>query len=414
MRLIQRLFISKKSSAALITEEKKYLAQNYKPLDVVLTHGKGTRLVDSEGNSYLDFLSAYGAVNAGHSHKRIVNAMVKQLKTLDVPSRAFYNDKLGQFAKELCKMTGMDKMLPMNTGAEAVETAVKAARRWGYRVKKIKKDKAKILVSSGNFHGRTTTIVGFSSDAAYKKDFGPFDGGFEIVPYGDLQALERALKDKNVCAYITEPMQGEAGIILPPKGWLKKVQTLCKKYNVLLILDEVQSGMGRTGKDFAFQHEIKKPDGLILGKALGGGIYPVSAFLARADVMDVFEPGSHGSTFGGNPIGCAIGLEVLAVMRDEKLSQKSAKLGAYLLQKLQAIKSPIISDVRGAGLWVGVDINPKFHRARTVCEHLKKRGLLCKETHETVVRFAPPLTVRKREIDWAVKQFAAVIKDLEK
>ena len=392
-----------------ITREKKYLAYNYHPLPVVLNRAEGCWVWDVEGNKYLDFLSAYSAMSAGHLNERIQKALTTQLGTLGVPSRAFYTDKLGAFAEKLCALTGMEKMLPMNTGAEAVETAVKAARRWGYRHKNIPNDQAKILVSSGNFHGRTTTIVGFSSDEEYKKDFGPFDGGFEIAPYGDLEALEKAVQDPNVCAYLTEPMQGEAGIVMPPKGWLKKVQEICKANNVLLILDEIQSGLGRTGKDFAFQHEIDKPDGLILGKALGGGVYPVSAFLSSAEVMDVFEPGSHGSTFGGNPIACAIGMEALDIMEDEKLTEKSALLGEYLQDALKAINSKYVREVRGAGLWIGVDIDPEKISAREICEQLQGKGILCKETHETIVRFAPPLTISGDEIDWAIGHIRAVL-----
>ncbi len=391
-----------------IDREKKYLAYNYHPLPVVLQRAEGCWVWDVDGNKYLDFLSAYSAMSAGHLNVRIQEALVKQLGTLGVPSRAFYTDKLGEFAERLCSLTGLEKMLPMNTGAEAVETAIKAARRWGYRHKNIPKDQAKILVSSGNFHGRTTTIVGFSSDEEYKADFGPFDGGFDIVPYGNLEALERAMTP-DVCAYITEPVQGEAGIVMPPKGWLKKVQEICKKHNVLFILDEIQSGLGRTGKDFAFQHEIDAPDGLILGKALGGGVYPVSAFLASAEIMDVFEPGSHGSTFGGNPIACAIGLEALDIMKDEKLTERSAELGEYIKDELRKINSPYVREVRGAGLWIGVDIDPAQISAREICEQLQGKGILCKETHETIVRFAPPLTITKDEIDWALERVRSVL-----
>ncbi|MEC9235087.1 MAG: ornithine--oxo-acid transaminase, partial [Pseudomonadota bacterium] len=378
-----------------------------------LNKAEGVWLWDVEGNKYLDFLSAYSAVSAGHVNPRLKKALIDQLETLDVPSRAFYTDKLGLFAEKLCKVTGMDKMLPMNTGAEAVETAIKAARRWGYTKKNIPADQAKILVSSGNFHGRTTTIVGFSSDDEYKENFGPFDGGFDIVPFGDLDAFEKAASNPNVCAYITEPMQGEAGIVIPPKGWLKSIQEICKKHNVLLICDEIQSGIGRTGKDFAFQHEIDKPDGLILGKALGGGVYPVSAFLARADVMDVFNPGSHGSTFGGNPIAAAIGIEALNILEEEKLAERSAELGAYTMDKIREMNSPLVQDLRGAGLWIGIDIDPTRASARAVCEELKLRGLLCKETHETVVRLAPPLTITKDDIDWALSQIQNVFKLME-
>ena len=396
-----------------IDREEKYLAYNYHPLPVVLNKAEGVWVWDVEGNKYLDFLSAYSAVSAGHVNARLKKALVDQLETLDVPSRAFYTDRLGLFAEKLCKVTGMDKMLPMNTGAEAVETAIKAARRWGYTKKNIPSNQAKILVSSGNFHGRTTTVVGFSSDEEYKENFGPFDGGFEIVPFGDLEAFEKAASNPNVCAYITEPMQGEAGIIIPPKGWLSEIQKICKKHNVLLICDEIQSGMSRTGKDFAFQHEIDKPDGLILGKALGGGIYPVSAFLARDDVMEVFNPGSHGSTFGGNPLAAAIGIEALDIMADEKLSERSAELGAYTMEKLAEIDTPLITDIRGAGLWIGIDFDPKLACARTICEELKLRGLLCKETHETVVRLAPPLVIEKADIDWALGHIREVITLME-
>ncbi len=395
-----------------IDRENKFLAHNYHPLPVVLTKADGIWVWDADGNKYLDFLSAYSAVSAGHLNPRIKKALTDQLDKMDVPSRAFYTDILGEFAQKLCQLTGMDAMLPMNTGAEAVETAIKAARRWGYEVKGIPANKAKILVSEGNFHGRTTTIVGFSSDPEYSRNFGPFDGGFEIVPFGDIEALEKAITPET-CAFLTEPIQGEGGIIMPPKGWLKQVQELCKKNNVLFILDEIQSGIGRTGKNFAFQHEIDKPDGLLLGKALGGGIYPVSAFLARKDVMDVFDPGSHGSTFGGNPIAAAIGLEALRILEDEVLADKSDALGSYLKQQLEAINSGLITEVRGAGLWIGMDIDPAKATARSVCEKLQEKGLLCKETHETVVRFAPPLTITKDEIDWAIEQVRSVLSEID-
>lgn len=395
----------------LIAKEQKYLANNYCPLPVVLTKGEGVWVWDNEDNKYLDFLSAYSAVSAGHLNKRIKKALIDQMDEMDVPSRAFYTDKLGTFAETLCRITGMDKMLPMNTGAEAVETAIKAARRWGYQVKGIAKDQAKIIVCNGNFHGRTTTIVGFSSDEEYREDFGPFDGGFDLIPFGDAGALEAAITE-NTCAFIVEPIQGESGIIIPPKGWLTEVQAICKKHNVLLILDEIQSGIGRTGKNFAFQHEIDKPDGLLLGKALGGGIYPVSAFMARKDVMDVFDPGSHGSTFGGNPIAVAIGIEALAILEDEDLAGRSLELGNYLKDQLAAIGSSIITEIRGAGLWVGVDIDPAKVSAREVCERLQQKGILCKETHETIVRFAPPLTITKEDIDWAVERIGAVLEEV--
>lgn len=395
-------------SASIIAQENRYLAHNYKPLPVVLARGEGVWVWDVEGRKYLDCLSAYSALSAGHLHPRIRQAAIGQLSRMDVPCRAFYSDQLGPFAEALCSLTGMDMMLPMNTGAEAVETAIKAARRWGYRVKGIPADKARIIVADGNFHGRTTTIVGFSSEVDYRKDFGPFADGFDRVAYGDPAAVEAAITP-HTCAVLFEPMQGEAGIIIPPRGWLSAVQAICRKNNVLLILDEIQTGLGRTGRDFAFQHEIDKPDALILGKALGGGIYPVSAFLARRDVMELFEPGSHGSTFGGNPVGCAIGIEALKLLRDEKLSERSAELGAYLKDQLIAFNAPMVTEVRGAGLWIGIEIDPAFKTARAICESLQQRGVLCKETHHTVVRLAPPLTITRDEIDWVLDQLRPVL-----
>lgn len=394
-----------------ISREKKHLATNYKPLPVVLSRAEGVWMWDVEGNKYLDFLSAYSAVSGGHNNKRIIQAMNDQLKKIDVPSRAFYTDILGEYAEKLCAFTGMDKMLPMNTGAEAVETAIKAARRWGYRSKKIAPDKARIIVCDGNFHGRTTTIISFSSDDDYKTDFGPLTPGFDLIPYGDIHALENAITP-DTCAFFIEPIQAEVGIRVPTKGYLKAAQDICKKHNVLFILDEIQTGMARTGKPFCFQHEIDKPDGLTLGKALGGGIYPVSAFLARADVMDVFNPGSHGSTFGGNPVAAAIGLEAIKQIIDEDFAGRSAELGEYLKNKLSAIQSPLIKEVRGMGLLVGLEIDPAYATARAVCEALMKRGMLCKETHDVVVRLAPPLIISKSEIDWAVEQVEIVLKEL--
>ena len=396
---------------SFIAREKTYLAHNYKPLPVVLTRGEGVWVWDVDGNRYLDFLSAYSAVSGGHHNTRIIKALNDQLNKIDVPSRAFYTDVLGLYAEKLCRFTGMDKMLPMNTGAEAVETAIKAARRWGYKVKNIPADKARIIVCDGNFHGRTTTIISFSSDADYRDGFGPLTTGFDIIPFGDVAALENAITPET-CAFLVEPIQAEVGIKVPPKGWLAAAQDVCRKHNVLLILDEIQTGMARTGANFCFQHEIDKPDGLTLGKALGGGIYPVSAFLARADVMDVFNPGSHGSTFGGNPIAAAIGLEAITQMEDEKFAEKSSVLGAYLKDQLAAIQSPLIKEVRGMGLLVGLEIDPNYAKARSVCEALMQKGMLCKETHETVVRFAPPLIISKEEIDWAVEQVAAVLKEM--
>lgn len=396
-----------------IDRENKYLAHIYKSLPVVLSRSEGVWMWDVEGNKYLDFLSAYSAVSFGHLNQRIKKALTDQLDKMDVPARAFHTDKLGEFAEKLCQMTGLDMIQPMNTGAEAVETAIKAARRWGYQVKGIPDGKARIIVCQNNFHGRTTTIISFSSDAEYKRGFGPYDGGFDIIPYGDAAALEKTITP-NTCAFLVEPIQGEGGVLMPPKGWLKQVQDICKKNNVLLILDEIQTGMGRTGKDFAFQYEIDKPDGLTLGKALGGGIYPVSAFLARRDVMEVFDPGSHGSTFGGNPIAAALGLEALKILDEEKLSARATEIGDYLMTKLKALNSPFIKEVRGKGLMIGMEIPADKATAREVCERLLKKGVLSKETHHTVVRFAPPLTIEKKDLDWAVERVTEVLRDMER
>lgn len=399
------------SSADLMSREATYVASNYKPLPVVLTHADGVWVWDAEGKKYLDFLSAYSAVSGGHKNRRIIKAMLDQIERLDVPARAFYTDRLGEYAELVCRFTGMHRVLPMNTGAEAIETAIKAARRWGVRVKGIPSGQARIIACEGNFHGRTSTIVGFSSDADYKADFGPFCGGFDLIPFGDPAALEAAITPQT-CAFLTEPIQAEVGIRVPPKGWLREVQAICRRHNVLLILDEIQTGMARTGRDFCFQHEIDPPDGLTLGKALGGGIYPVSAFLARKDVMDVFNPGSHGSTFGGNPIAAAIAIEAIRQIQDEHFAERSAELGEDLKNKLSAIQSPLITDVRGLGLLIGLEIDPAQAKARSVCEALMKRGMLCKETHETVVRFAPPLTIEREQIDWAVAQVADVLQEM--
>lgn len=398
--------------ASAMNIEQTYCAHNYLPLPVVLTRGEGVWLWDENGKKYLDMMSAYSAVSHGHTHPRILKALTEQASKLCIASRAFYSDKLGAFLEKLCHMSGMDMALPMNTGAEGVETAIKATRLWGYKVKGIAENKAEIIVALNNFHGRTTTITGFSSEAAYKEGFGPFTPGFVQVPFGDAAALEKAITP-NTCAFIVEPMQGEAGIIIPPKGWLKEVQAICKKHNVLLILDEIQCGLGRTGKLFAFQHEIDQPDGLILGKALGGGMMAVSAFLAKKEVLGLFKPGTHGSTFGGNPLAAAVGLEALKVMEDERLTERSAELGEYMMQKLSGLKSGLTSDVRGKGLWIGLEINPKKARAREVCEKLMAKGVLSKETHEIVVRFAPPLVITKEQIDWAVQQVADVLAAIE-
>jgi ornithine--oxo-acid transaminase len=393
--------------------ERRYGAHNYEPLPVVLARGQGAHLWDTAGRRYVDMMSAYSAASHGHAHPRILAALEAQARQLAVPSRAYYNDRLGPFLAELCRRTGLDLALPMNTGAEAVETAIKAARRWGYRVKQVPRDRAEIIVADGNFHGRTTTIVGFSSEAAYRDGFGPFAPGFRTAQFGDVGAIERAITADTV-AVLVEPIQGEAGIIIPPAGWLAAVRKLCDAHRVLLILDEVQSGLGRTGAWFAFEHESIRPDGLVLGKALGGGVLPVSAFLARREVMEVFTPGSHGSTFGGNPLAAAVGLEALRVIEDEGLVERSRLLGAHMFERLRAIRSPVLKDIRGRGLWVGAEIDPRFGSAREACERLLEKGVLSKETHDTVVRLAPPLVIARDELDWALDRFEKVVRDLER
>jgi ornithine--oxo-acid transaminase len=394
-----------------IALENRVSAPNYAPLPVVLSRGEGSYLWDVDGRRYVDMMSAYSAVSLGHAHPRILAALTAQAQRLAVPSRAYYSDRLGPFLEELCRVSGFDAALPMNTGAEAVETAIKAARRWGYRIKGVRRDRAEIIVAQGNFHGRTTSIVGFSSEPDYRDGFGPFAPGFRSVPFGDLAAVERAITP-DTAAVLVEPIQGEAGIIVPPKGWLASVRALCDRHRVLLIVDEVQSGLGRTGTWFAFEHENVRPDGIIVGKALGGGVLPVSAFVARREVMDVFTPGSHGSTFGGNPLAAAVGLEALHVIRDEGLVERSRVLGNYMLERLRAIKSPALKAVRGLGLWVGAEIDPQFASARTACERLLAKGVLSKETHDTVVRLAPPLVIARDDLDFALDRFEEVVRDL--
>ncbi len=391
--------------------ENKFSAHNYAPLPVVLARGEGSYLWDVEGRRYIDMMSAYSAASHGHGHPRILAALSTQALRLAVPSRAYYNDRLGPFLKEICRVTELDAALPMNTGAEAVETAIKAARRWGYRVKGIPKDRAEIIVANGNFHGRTTTIIGFSSEPEYRDGFGPFAPGFPSVPFGDLGAVERAITP-NTAAVMVEPIQGEAGIIVPPAGYLIGLRRICDGNHVLLILDEVQSGLGRTGAWFAFQHEKIKPDGVILGKALGGGVLPVSAFVGRQEVMDVFTPGSHGSTFGGNPLAATVGLEALHIIRDEGLIERSRELGAHMLGRLRSIQSPAVKEIRGRGLWVGAEIDPNFASARLVCERLLAKGVLSKETHHTVVRMAPPLIIGRDDLDLALDSFEEVVSEL--
>ena len=393
--------------------ELRYCAYNYHPLPVVLTRGEGVFVWDEEGNKYLDMMSAYSAVSHGHAHPRLIEVVRRQVGKLNIVSRAFHTDKLGPFLQRACELSGQDMALPMNTGAEAVETAIKAARKWAYTVKGVASDQAEIIACSGNFHGRTISIVAMSDEPQYQAGFGPFPPGFKVVEYGNIDALESAINE-NTAAFLVEPIQGEGGIIVPPAGYLKAAEALCRKHNVLLIADEIQTGLGRTGKLLACEHEDVKPDGLILGKALGGGILPVSMFLTRRDVMDVFTPGDHGSTFGGNPLAAAVGLEALNILVDEDLPAKSAEMGAYLRGQLQAIDSALITDVRGIGLFLGIEIDASLGSARQVCEALMERGVLSKETHETVVRLAPPLTISKAEVDWAMDQIRDVVGEMDR
>jgi ornithine--oxo-acid transaminase len=393
--------------------EARHSARNYESLPVVLARGQGAHMWDTAGRRYIDMMSAYSAASHGHGHPRLLAALEAQARRLAVPSRAYYSDRLGPFLAELTRLTGLDAALPMNTGAEAVETAIKAARRWGYRVKGVPRDRAEIIVADGNFHGRTTTIISFSSEPEYRDGFGPFTPGFRSVPFGDLAALQQAIRPETV-AVLVEPIQGEAGIIVPPAGWLSGVRLLCDAHRLLMIVDEVQSGLGRTGAWFAFEHENVRPDGVVLGKALGGGLLPVSAFVARREVMDVFTPGSHGSTFGGNPLAAAVGLEALRVIADEGLVERSRVLGDHMLGRLRAIRSPVLREVRGRGLWAGAEIDPRFATARRACEALLAKGVLSKETHETVVRLAPPLVIAPEDLDLALDRFAEVILELER
>ncbi len=394
-----------------VAQETRYGAHNYHPLPVVLARGEGVYLFDTAGRRYLDMMSAYSAVSFGHSHPVLVRALTDQAQRLAVCSRAFHTDQLGPFLAKLCEVTGMHSALPMNTGAEAVETAVKAARKWAYKVKGVLAGQAHILVAAGNFAGRTTTIVGFSSEAQYRDGFGPFTPGFSSVPFGDAAALEAAITP-HTAAFLVEPVQGEAGIIVPPEGYLKAVRDICTRHNVLMITDEVQTGLGRTGKTLACDHEGVRPDGLTLGKALGGGLLPVSAFLARADVMAQFTPGDHGSTFGGNPLAAAVGLAALNLLETEHLADKALAQGDYLISTLRRMNHPAIVEVRGKGLLVGVEIDPAVASARTVCEALIHEGVLTKDTHHTVVRLAPPLTISTAQIDVAVAALSKVLDGL--
>jgi len=395
---------------AYIELNEKYGAHNYLPLPVVLERGEGVWVWDVEGRKYLDMLSSYSALNQGHRHPKILKALMEQAQRITLTSRAFHNDVLGRFLKKLHDVTGYDKALPMNTGVEAVETALKIARKWGYMKKGIPKYEGKIIVAEGNFHGRTITVISFSTEELYREGFGPFTPGFEIVPYGDEKAIENAIDEKTI-AVLLEPIQGEGGVRVPPEGYLRKVREITREKNVLLILDEIQTGLGRTGKLFAFEWEDARPDILVLGKALGGGVYPVSAVLANDDVMNVIGPNEHGSTFGGNPLAAAVGIASIDVIIEEKLPERARELGEYFLSELKKIESPFVKEVRGKGLLIGVEIKEEHGTARPFCEKLATLGILAKETHEQVIRFAPPLVITKEEIDWALERIEKVLKE---
>jgi ornithine--oxo-acid transaminase len=388
--------------------EETFGAHNYKPLDVVLTRGQGIWVWDVDGNKYLDCLSAYSAVNQGHCHPKIIAAMTEQAQKLTLTSRAFRNDQLGLFYKEICELTNSHKVLPMNSGAEAVETVIKAVRKWGYQVKGVPPNQAEIIVCQNNFHGRTITIVGFSTDEQYREGFGPFTPGFKVIPFGDASALEAAITH-NTVGFLVEPIQGEAGVIVPPEGYLKQARAICTKKNVVLILDEIQTGLGRTGKLLAEEHDDIEADLTVVGKALSGGFYPISAVLSNVEVLGVLRPGEHGSTFGGNPLACAVARTALRVLLEENLIENAANMGEYFLSQLKGIKSPYIKNVRGKGLMIGVELIPEAGGARRICEKLMTKGLLCKETHENTIRFAPPLLIKKEEIDWALERIEPVL-----
>lgn len=396
------------SSQELIALENRHGAHNYHPLEIVITRGEGVWVWDVEGNRYLDFLAAYSAVNQGHCHPRLVQALTRQAQRLTLCSRAFRNDQLGQLCQEISALTGYDRFLPMNSGAEAVETAIKLARKWGQTVKGVPADQAEILVFDNNFHGRTTTIVGFSSSEQYRNGFGPFAGGYRLLPFGDADAVAAAMTDRTV-AVLVEPIQGEAGIVLPPPGYLARLREITTRHQALLLTDEIQSGLGRTGKLFAFEHDGIRPDLVTIGKALSGGFYPVSGILADSALMNVFKPGDHGSTFGGNPLGAAVAREALRVLVEEGMIENSASLGAYALGRLRAIASPHVREVRGRGLWIGIELKPEAGGARRFCEQLAAEGILCKETHTHVIRVSPPLVISRQELDWALERFEKVL-----
>ncbi|MCD6186539.1 MAG: ornithine--oxo-acid transaminase [Desulfuromusa sp.] len=394
-------------TAEYIQMENRYGAKNYNPLDVVLSRGKGVWVWDVDGKRYMDCLSAYSAINQGHCHPKIQATMVEQCQKLTLSSRAFRNDQIALFYKEICEMTNSHKVLPMNSGAEAVETAIKVVRKWGYQTKGIPQGQAEIIVCENNFHGRTVTIVGFSSDESSRKGFGPFTPGFKVVPYGDADALEAAITP-NTVAFLVEPIQGEAGVIIPPEGYLKKAKALCQKNNVVLILDEIQTGLGRTGRLLAEEHEGIEADMTLLGKALSGGFYPVSAVLSSHEVMNVLQPGEHGSTFGGNPLACAVARTAIRVIADENMIENADKMGEYFRTGLKQIDTQLIKEIRGRGLLIGVELNPEAGGARKYCQQLEGLGILCKETHDNIIRFAPPLVITREDIDWAMENIDKV------
>ncbi|MCD5325019.1 MULTISPECIES: ornithine--oxo-acid transaminase [Pontibacillus] len=393
------------TSEQIIEQTQEYGAKNYHPLPIVIAKAEGVWVEDPEGNRYMDMLSAYSAVNQGHRHPKIIDALTEQASRVTLTSRAFHNDQLGPWYEKICKLTNKEMALPMNTGAEAVETAIKAARRWSYDVKGVAEDQAEIIACVGNFHGRTMTAVSLSSEAEYKRGFGPMLPGIKVIPYGDADALREAITE-NTAAFLFEPIQGEAGIVIPPEGFLKEAYDICKENNVLYIADEIQAGLARTGKMFACDWENVSPDMLILGKALGGGVFPISCIVANKEVLGVFNPGSHGSTFGGNPLACAVSVASLEVLEEENLANRSLELGEYMMSELRSIDNPKIKEVRGKGLFIGVEMTEP---ARKYCEELKAKGLLCKETHESVIRFAPPLVIDKEDLDWAIQQIKDVL-----
>jgi ornithine--oxo-acid transaminase len=395
-------------TTGLIEQAERWSAHNYHPLPVVLVRGEGVWVYDPEGNRYMDMLSAYSALNQGHRHPKIVAALKEQADRITLTSRAFHNELFGPFCERLCSLAGMEMALVMNSGAEAVETAIKTARKWGYQVKKVREDRAEIIVCNDNFHGRTTTIVGFSSEPQYKEDFGPFTPGFKLIPYGDLAALEAAITPDTV-GFLVEPIQGEAGILMPPDGYMKKVADLCRRQRVLLIDDEIQTGFGRTGRMFCADWDGVKPDLYVVGKALGGGVLPISAVIGSKATLGLFRPGDHGSTFGGNPLACAVGIAALDVLVSERLAERSDEMGAYFMKRLRDMKSPRVKEVRGRGLLIGVHIKDEHGTARPYCEKLMGLGILAKETHGQVIRFAPPLVISREEADWALERIAQVL-----